>query len=77
MDFSIVGKTTNSKNLVLNFNNKEVANLPLTALSDDAPQYDRKWTKSVILKKKQDQSKFKKFKILDSLKKILMSPNNS
>jgi len=77
LDFSIVGKTTNSKNLVLNFNNKEVANLPLTALSDDAPQYDRKWTKSVIFKKKQDQSKFNKFKILDSLKKILMSPNNS
>jgi len=77
LDFSIVGKTTNSKNLVLNFNKKEVANLPLSALSDDAPQYDRKWSKSIISKKKQDKNKFDKFEILDSLKKILMSPNNS
>jgi phosphoribosylformylglycinamidine synthase subunit PurL len=77
LDFSIIGKTTNSKNLVLNYNKKEVANLPLSALSDDAPQYDRKWSKSIISKKKQEKNKFDKFEILDSLKKILMSPNNS
>jgi len=77
LDFSVIGKTTNSKNLILNFNKKEVANLPLTSLSDDAPQYDRKWTKSIIVKKKQDKNKFNKYEILDSLKKILMSPNNS
>ena len=33
LDFSIIGKTTNSKNLVLNFFGKEVANLPLSSLS--------------------------------------------
>ncbi len=77
LDFSVVGKTTNSKNLVLNFDKNEVANLPLSALSDDAPQYDRKWSKSNISKKKQEKNKFDKFEILDSLKKILMSPNNS
>ena len=77
LDFSVIGKTTNSKNLIINFNKKEVANLPLTSLSDDAPQYDRKWTKSIIVKKKQNKNKFNKYEILDSLKKILMSPNNS
>ena len=51
LDFSIIGKTTNTKNLVLNFNNQEVANLPLSALSTDAPIYDRKWKKSLIPKK--------------------------
>jgi len=77
LDFSIIGKTTNSKNLILNFNNQEVANLPLSSLANNAPQYDRKWTKTVISKKKQVQSKYNRFGILDSLKKILMNPNNS
>ena len=52
LDFSIIGKTTSSKNLVLNFNRKEVANLPLSSLSSDAPVYDRKWKKNLISKKK-------------------------
>ena len=76
LDFSIIGKTTDSKNLILNFNGKEVANLPLSSLSNDAPIYDRKWTKSV-LPKKNSHMDYKSFKISDSLKKILMSPNNS
>ena len=51
LDFSIIGKTTNTKNLVLNFDDKEVANLPLSSLSDDAPIYDRKWKKTLNTKK--------------------------
>jgi len=77
LDFSIIGKTTNTKNLILNFNGKEVANLPLSSLSDNAPVYDRKWKKNVISEKKNSQNSFKSLKISESLKKILMSPNNS
>jgi len=77
LDFSIIGKTTSSKNLVLNFNRKEVANLPLSSLSSDAPVYDRKWKKSFISKKKNLPKDFKSLKISESLKKILISPNNS
>ena len=77
LDFSIIGKTTNTQNLVLNFNNEEVANLPITSLSTDAPIYDRKWKKTPTLKKITSSKKFKHFKILDSLKTILTSPNNS
>ena len=77
LDFSIIGKTTSSKNLVLNFNRKEVANLPLSSLSSDAPVYDRKWKKSLISKKKNLPKDFKSLKISESLKKILISPNNS
>ena len=77
LDFSIIGKTTNTKSLVLNFNKNEVANLPLTSLSQDAPLYDRKWKKTPIPKKTNFPKNFKSLKVFESLKKILMSPNNS
>ncbi|SVD40289.1 uncharacterized protein METZ01_LOCUS393143, partial [marine metagenome] len=71
------GKTTNTKNLVLNFNGKNVANLPLSSLSSEAPVYDRKWKKNSNSKKVNIPKDFKSLKILESLKRILMSPNNS
>ena len=77
LDFSIIGKTTNTKNLVLNFNGKNVANLPLSSLSNEAPVYDRKWKKTPNSKKVNIPKDFKSLKILESLKRILMSPNNS
>ena len=77
LDFSIIGKTTNTKNLVLNFNGKNVANLPLSSLSNEAPVYDRKWKKNSNSKKINIPKDFKSLKILESLKIILMSPNNS
>jgi len=77
LDFSIIGKTTNSKKLVLNFDDKEVANLPLSALSTDVPMYDRKWKKNKILKKKKHLKILKNIKIEDAFKIILKSPNNS
>ena len=77
LDFSIIGKTTNTNNLVLNFNGKQVANLPLSSLSTNAPIYDRKWKKNIFPKKPKIPENFKSLKILDSLKKILESPNNS
>ena len=77
LDFSIIGKTTNTKNLVLNFDKKEVANLPLSSLSKNAPVYDRKWKKNLNSKKINLPKNFKSLKISESLKKILMSPNNS
>ena len=77
LDFSVIGKTTSSKNLVLIYDNKEVAKLPLNSLSTDVPVYDRKWKKTTISKIKKKNVDYKKFDILNSLKIILMSPNNS
>ena len=77
LDFSIIGKTTSSKNLILNFHGKEVANLPLGSLSNNAPVYDRKWKKSILPKKVIVKKDYKSLKIIDCLKKILTSPNNS
>ena len=77
LDFSVIGKTTDTKRIVLNFENKEVANLPLSSLSTDVPIYERKWKKSLPLEKVKIPKKTKTFKILDSLNKILSSPNNT
>ncbi len=76
LDFSIIGKTTNSNNLVLNFNGKNVANLPISSLSKDAPVYDRKWKKNVKNKTKPPKN-YERYKLDQCLKKILSSPNNS
>ena len=50
LDFVVIGKTTDTNRLVLNFNNKIVADIPIRALADEAPQYDRKWNKPKIKK---------------------------
>ncbi len=77
LDFSIIGKTTNSKNLVMKFNGHEVGNLPITALSTSAPIYDRKWKKTIVPKKINHHKNYRSLNIIESLKKILASPNNS
>ena len=76
LDFSIIGKTTTTENIVLKYDNKIVADLPLKSLSDSAPEYDRKWKKSSPKKKVLYKNKFKSLNIFDSFKKILTSPNN-
>jgi phosphoribosylformylglycinamidine synthase len=77
LDFSIIGKTTNTNNLVLNFNEKNVANLPLSSLSEDAPVYQRKWKKNNNNNKFTPPKNIQKYKIDECLKKILESPNSS
>ena len=76
LDFSVIGKTTNSKNIELYFNNVNVANIPIDFLSEQAPEYDRKWKKSKTPQKIKFKKKdFKKLKITEALKKIISSPN--
>ncbi len=76
LDFAVIGKTTNTKNIELFFDNKEVANIPVNTLVENSPMYDRKWKKSKLPKKnKINKTIFKSLKIKDTLKKILSSPN--
>ena len=76
LDFAIIGKTTNSKNIELFFNNEQIANIPINTLVENSPMYDRKWKKSKLPKKnKIKKETFNKFKIKDILAKILASPN--
>ncbi|MDC3058797.1 phosphoribosylformylglycinamidine synthase subunit PurL [Candidatus Pelagibacter sp.] len=76
LDFAVIGKTTNTKNIELFFDNKQVANIPVNTLVENSPMYDRKWKKSKLPKKnKINKTIFKSFKIKETLKKILSSPN--
>ncbi len=76
LDFAIIGKTTNTKNIELFFDNKKVANIPVHTLVENSPMYDRKWKKAKLPKKnKIKKETLKKLKIKDILKKILSNPN--
>ncbi len=76
LDFAVIGKTTNSKNIELFFENKKVAQIPIDFLAENAPLYDRKWIKAKIPKKNNfSKDKFKPLKLSDCLKRILIDPN--
>ena len=76
LDFAVIGKTTNTKNIELFFDQKQVAKIPVNTLVENSPMYDRKWKKSKLPKKiKHDRSKLKNLKIKETLKKVLSSPN--
>ena len=77
LDFVVIGKTTNSSNLTLKYNDKIEGEIPIDALSSKAPEYDRKWVKKKLPKVKTDFKSLKKIKIEDALIKILSSPNHS
>jgi len=76
LDFSIIGKTTNTKKLTLLFDNKNVAEIPINFLSDMAPKYERKWKKTPIPKKQKiSKKKINQYKILDIFKRLLSHHN--
>ncbi len=76
LDFAVIGKTTNSKNIELFFNDEQVANIPINILVENSPMYDRKWKKSKLPKKiKVKKKDLDKLKVKDVLKKILSNQN--
>ena len=77
LDFVIIGKTTNTNNLTLKFNNLIVGEIPIDALASKAPLYDRKWTKTKLPEKKINTKDLKKIKLEDALVKILSSSNQT
>ena len=77
LDFVVIGKTTNTGNLTLKFNDKIEGEIPIEALTSKAPIYDRKWVKKKPQKKSINVKDLKKVKIEDALIKILSSPNHS
>ncbi len=78
LDFAIIGKTTKSKKIELFFNNNKVADIPVNALVENSPMYDRKWKKSKLPKKnKIEKENLKNLNLVEVLKKILSNPNIS
>ncbi len=43
LDFAVIGITTDTKRLVLTFKGEAVADIPVAALADEAPLYERPW----------------------------------
>jgi len=76
LDFAVIGKTTNTKNIELYYDEKQVASIPINTLVENSPMYDRKWKKTKLPKKNLiKKEEFKKFKIKEVLSKILSNPN--
>ncbi len=76
LDFAVIGKTTNSKNIELFFNQEQVARIPVNILVENSPMYDRKWKKSKLPKKNKIKNEvLNKLKIKDVLKKVLSNQN--
>ncbi len=77
LDFVVIGKTTNTKNLTLKFHNKVVGEIQIDALATKAPVYKRKWVRKKIKKSKFDLRKIRNVKFEEALIKVLSSPNHS
>ena len=77
LDFVVIGKTTNTNNLTLKFNNEIKGEIPIDALASKAPVYDRKWVKKKFKDNKLDFKKLNKISIENALIKILSSANHS
>jgi len=77
LDFVVIGKTTNTNQLTLKYNDKIEGEIPIDSLASKAPMYDRKWIKKKLPKSKIDFKSLKKIKIKDALIKILSSANHS
>ncbi len=77
LDFVVIGKTTNTKNLTLKYDDKVVGNIPIDALASKAPIYERKWTTKKLSKETIDLKKLNKIGVEDALVKILSCPNHS
>ncbi len=73
LDFAVIGNTTAEDKIVINFQEKIVADLPLKCLADQAPQYDRPWTTN---ERSRSYPKLPKTSIQDAIEILLSSPNH-
>src|SRR5579864_7705429 len=74
LDFAVIGVTTDTKRLVVRHKGKVVADLPVNALSDEAPRYQRPF------ERRAPAAQIIAFRdpsppVLDSLLKILVAPD--
>jgi phosphoribosylformylglycinamidine synthase len=73
LDFAVIGVTTDTNRLVVKHRGETVADMPITALSDAAPVYERPYERRAP---SAGAPKFgAKTPLLESLKKILASPD--
>ncbi len=73
LDFAVIGNTIEEDKLLINFQNKIVADLPLKCLADQAPQYDRPWTPH---KQTKSNTQIPSITIQEAIEVLLSSPNH-
>src|SRR3954469_1435625 len=73
LDFAVIGITTDTNRLVVKHKGQVVADMPITALSDEAPVYERPFTKRAPAAGLPSYDKSKP--VLASLEKLLGSPD--
>jgi phosphoribosylformylglycinamidine synthase subunit PurL len=73
LDFAVIGVTTDTKRLVLRFKGETVADIPVTALADEAPLYERPWTEPPRPKALGDVPEPKS--ITEALAKLVATPD--
>jgi phosphoribosylformylglycinamidine synthase len=73
LDFAVIGVTTDTHRLVVKHKGEVVADMPITALSDAAPRYERPYQKRKPLNGATDYQQGTP--ILESLRKILAAPD--
>ena len=77
LDFSVIGILTDSKNLTLKYDNKTVCDIPISALADEAPKYEREW---IEIKKPEHtdlEKKLDNINLEQTIKNLLSHPNQA
>ena len=77
LDFAVIGKMTDSKNLVLHFNKELVCDIPITSLADEAPKYNREWISTALPEEINMDQKLKDLNFKDCLEKLLSHENQA
>ena len=77
LDFSVIGKMTDSKNLVLHFKDEIVCDIPITSLADEAPKYNREWESTPLPQEIDMDQKLKDLDIKTCLKQLLSHENQA
>jgi phosphoribosylformylglycinamidine synthase II len=72
LDFAVVGETIPEDRFVIVHGNETVADLPLSKLSSEAPEYDRPWVESPSAP---DIAPVPEVDPVDALKTLIASPN--
>ncbi len=75
LDFAIIGKITNTKNLIIKENNITVCDIPIEPITSNSPIHDRPSILKVDEEIKITSPKITQNEIISSLLQILSSPN--
>lgn len=75
LDFAIIGKITDTKNIIVKEKGEIVCNIPIAPISDMSPIYDRPYTTKTDDRITISKPKLKEEEVYTALEKIMQHPN--